>query len=157
MGNEVGRPARLFVQDANGGLPTPLAPAGITTTGQDPISPDGRQIVLDQPGAGTSLARLLLPQRTVAPLPGTLPGDEPIRWSDDGRWIYLKARSAAAAAAVVRVEVASGRREPWKELRPADSAGVEEIGDVLLTPDGASYVYTYHRSLTDLYLAEGLR
>ncbi|HEV8239170.1 MAG TPA: protein kinase [Thermoanaerobaculia bacterium] len=157
MGNEAGRPARLFVQDANGGLPAPLAAEGITTTGQDPISPDGRQIALDQPGAGTALARLLLPQGTLAPLAGTMPGDEPIRWSADGRWIYLKARAADATAAVVRVDVASGRREPWKELRPADSAGVEDIGDTLLTPDGASYVYTYHRSLTDLYLAEGLR
>jgi hypothetical protein len=55
------------------------------------------------------------------------------------------------------VEVASGRREPWKELQPADAAGVEEIGDVLLSADGLSYVYTYHRSLTDLYVGEGLR
>jgi hypothetical protein len=157
MGNEAGKPARLFAQGTAGGNPAPLAEEGVTTTGQNPIAPDGRRIVVDAPRAGTALELLTLPQGTIAPLAGSIAGDEPIRWSADGRWLYLKAGGASPSAAIVRLEVASGRRELWKELRPADAAGVLQIRDVLLTPDAASYVYTYHRSLSELYLAEGLR
>jgi Tol biopolymer transport system component len=157
MGNERGRPVRLFVQDAAGGAPRPLAPEGITATGQDPIAPDGRRIVVDSPQVGSVLDLLLLPQGTLAPIPGSRTGDEPIRWSADGRWLYLKARGDTATAPIDRLEVATGKREPLRTIRPADVAGVQLIGDVLLTADASTYVYTYHRRLTDLYLAEGLR
>ena len=56
-----------------------------------------------------------------------------------------------------RLELASGARSPWRELQPADTAGVGRIGDVLVTPDGSSYAYNCQRSLSDLYVAEGLR
>ena len=55
------------------------------------------------------------------------------------------------------MEVATGRRERWKELRPADSAGVVSVGGIHVTPDGRYYVYTYPRDLSDLYLVEGLK
>lgn len=43
------------------------------------------------------------------------------------------------------------------QLLPSDPAGVNNIGPIVLTPDGKSYVYGYHRTLTDLYLVEGLK
>ena len=69
----------------------------------------------------------------------------------------LTPRRVGAEVELIPLEVATGRREAWKLIRLPDSAGVQQIGDVLLTPDAASYVYNYHRRLTDLYLAEGLR
>jgi len=36
-------------------------------------------------------------------------------------------------------------------------AGVVEIVSVRLTPDAASYAYSYHRILSDLLLVEGLK
>ena len=57
---------------------------------------------------------------------------------------------------ILKVDVRTGRKETWKELMPPDRAGVVWM-DPLVTPDGRGYVYTYHRLLTDLYLAEGLR
>jgi hypothetical protein len=38
-----------------------------------------------------------------------------------------------------------------------DLAGVSRIGPILLTMDGKSCVYGYHRILSDLYLVEGLK
>ena len=38
----------------------------------------------------------------------------------------------------------------------SDSAGVSRIGPILITPDGKSCLYGYHRILSDLYLVEGL-
>jgi hypothetical protein len=40
---------------------------------------------------------------------------------------------------------------------PADAAGVTDLGPILITPDGRSYVYEYGRTLSDLYLVEGIR
>ena len=59
-------------------------------------------------------------------------------------------------ARITRVEVATGRREVWRELAPADPAGVTFVRPIL-TRDARAYVYTYHRYLSDLYLVSGLR
>jgi hypothetical protein len=56
-----------------------------------------------------------------------------------------------------RIEVATGSRHPWKELRPVDPAGIYTIGNAFVTPDGQSYVYLVAGSVSELYLAEGLR
>src|SRR5208337_5677199 len=34
-----------------------------------------------------------------------------------------------------RIELSTGRRTPWKELRPANPAGVEFLGSILMTAD----------------------
>jgi hypothetical protein len=47
------------------------------------------------------------------------------------------------------------------ELTPPDSAGLIDIGStagqVRLTPDGKSYVFTYWTFPSELYLVEGLK
>jgi hypothetical protein len=42
-------------------------------------------------------------------------------------------------------------------LVPADAAGIDTISGVMMTPDGKAYVYSYVRTLCDLYLVEGLK
>jgi hypothetical protein len=54
------------------------------------------------------------------------------------------------------VELATGRREPWKTIMPQDPVGIW-MADLLLTPDGKSYAYNCSRDLSDLYLVEGLK
>jgi len=58
---------------------------------------------------------------------------------------------------VTRVDLASGRRDPWMEIIPADSAGVQSIPDVKFSADGKSYAYSMVRLLSDLYVVDGLR
>jgi len=55
------------------------------------------------------------------------------------------------------VDVKTGRRTLWKELRPPDPSGVEQVGPIVISPNEASYVYSYRRALGELYLATGLR
>ena len=57
---------------------------------------------------------------------------------------------------VVLPDLATGRKQPIKELMPPDAAGVVEIIAVHVTPDAASYAYSYHRILSDLFLVEGI-
>ena len=56
-----------------------------------------------------------------------------------------------------RLDLATGRREPWKEILPADATGVVRVSSVFLAPDGSFYVYAYSRVLSNLYLVEGLK
>ena len=55
-----------------------------------------------------------------------------------------------------RFDAETGREEPWKELMPADPAGIRAIDQAMISPDGKHYVYSFQRALSDLYLAEGL-
>lgn len=36
-------------------------------------------------------------------------------------------------------------------------AGITDMGPILITPDGKSYVYEYGRTLSDLYLVDGIQ
>jgi len=55
------------------------------------------------------------------------------------------------------LELATGRKTLRKQIVPVDSTGVSTIGPILITPDGKTYVYGFHRTLADLYLVEGLK
>jgi eukaryotic-like serine/threonine-protein kinase len=146
-------PLRTYAQAIDGGEPQAIGPEGKPAGAP---SPDGRHLV-----AADSLTSrlLLLPLEggALVDLRGSEPGDLPIRWSPDGRFLYVRERGGEVPARVFRIEVASGRREPWKELAPADPAGVVEIRGIGLSDDLQSYVYSFRRMLTDLYLVEGVR
>ena len=60
-------------------------------------------------------------------------------------------------ARAYRYEIATGRRELWKEFSLPDSTGITGIGCSGITPDGKSFVFTYSQTLSDLYLVDGLR
>ncbi|MCA1561509.1 MAG: hypothetical protein LC753_10290 [Acidobacteria bacterium] len=60
-------------------------------------------------------------------------------------------------ARVERLEISTGKRTLWKELRPADRAGVFGISNVIVAPDGKSYAYTVASSVGSVYLAEGIK
>jgi len=60
-------------------------------------------------------------------------------------------------ARIYRLNVTTGQRTLLRKLMPSDPAGVERIGPILITPDGKTCVYGYHRALSDLYSVEGLR
>jgi hypothetical protein len=58
---------------------------------------------------------------------------------------------------VFSIDLASGRRELWRELAPEDKAGVPALSRICLTRDAKSYAFGYLRTLSELYLVDGLR
>jgi eukaryotic-like serine/threonine-protein kinase len=56
-----------------------------------------------------------------------------------------------------RLDLRTFQATLWKEVTPPDVAGVRAVQPLLITPDGKSYVYTFRRVLSDLYLADGLK
>jgi len=152
-GNEPGHGRRLYLQDLEGGEPVPVSPEGIGH-GFFPISPDGKFVVAQ----GSDQTFYLYPLGGGEPeaIPGLTPDDRPIRWTPVGRDLYVFRRGDLPSQ-VFLLDLATGRKEPVKELMPPDSAGVVEIVSVHLTPDAASYAYSYHRILSDLFLVEGVK
>jgi hypothetical protein len=85
-------------------------------------------------------------------------------WSPDGRYAFVGSAASPDEAKppqfrVFRVELATGRREPWLDASPPDPAGVDTAAqfNAVLTPDGRCYAFGYLRTLSDLFLVEGLR
>jgi hypothetical protein len=96
------------------------------------------------------------------PIVGLAPGDWPLRWSSDGRVLYVLDAGASGhplqlPARVFRLDTRTHERTLWKTFAPSDSAGLRTIGLVLPTPDGRHYVYDYQRTLSELFLVSGLR
>jgi len=153
-----GKEERFFTVGLAGGVPMPLTPEGTTYfDGQKPISPDG-SMVCAVSGIIGDVKASLFPVDGGEPrsLPGYQQGDVLADWSGDGRYIFAFRRDEIPAP-VVRIEVATGKREPWRELSPSDTAGALGISRVLLTPDGSTVAYSYTRSLEDLYFVKGLK
>jgi serine/threonine protein kinase len=153
-GNETGRGMRLYVYDIGGAKARAISPEGVSLTNSDPISPDGRTVF----AFGPDRRLLLYPTGPgePRPIPGIKDEEVAIRWTADGRaiWIY---RPNEAPTKVYRLDVTTGERTLWKELTPPDPAGVLQIAPILMTADGKSYVYSYRRTLDELFLVEGLR
>ncbi len=157
-GNSPGRKTALFVQDLSGGAPRAVTPEGVDF---GPVSPNGRFIAARGPGG----KGFLYPVEggDPRPLPGIEPSDYIVRWDGGGEALFLApyelltGTSGLKSFRIDRYEIASGSRRPWKELAPSDPTGVRVVSDLVLTPDGKSYVYTIARTLSQLYVVDGLR
>ena len=60
-------------------------------------------------------------------------------------------------ARIFRLDIATGKRDLWKELTPPDSAGISNVAPPAIAADGKTYAYSYNRILSDLFLAEGVK
>ena len=52
-----------------------------------------------------------------------------------------------------RVDLASGKRTPVRELGPPDRAGVIQLVGVSVVADGRAYAYGYWKRFSKLFLA----
>jgi hypothetical protein len=118
------------------------------------VSPDGKFAVAFGPDKKVYLYPLAGGEPQL--VPGISPGERLAGWSGDGLFLYVF-RLGELPAKVSRVEIATGKRELWKTLMPADAAGISSITRICPTPDGKSYAYTYFRTLSDLYLVDGMK
>jgi Tol biopolymer transport system component len=150
---EKGKPPRSYIQDLSGGPPRLFAEEGMRAA---LVSPDGREI------AGTTLEGLQLIYQAdgggrAHAIPGAESGDFLVQWSEDGKSILVRGGEERPLT-LYRLDLASGRRERWKELNPPDMAGFVEFSagpmGVRVTRDLRFYVYTFYSDLENLRMTE---
>jgi len=150
MASEKGHGRRLYLWNLEGGTPKPVIPEGYA--GGWIVSPDGKWSVV----AGLDQSYLYpLSGGDPVPIRGLEPDEAVDQWSADGRYLFVH-RPGELPAQIFRLELSTGRKSLWRTLAPADPAGVPEIRP-LPTPDGAGYVYSCDRTLSELYLMEKVR
>ncbi len=151
VGHEPGRRARAWMAGLDGDKARPITPEG------SPgwlLTPDGAHVVASSGGK-----RALFPTAggEPVPMPEAAFRGLPLRFSADGKWLFMF--RSGRPDEVVRVDMASGRAEPWLKPAPPDMAGVLTIfgNGTALSADGRSYAYTAVRALGDLFLVSGVR
>jgi serine/threonine protein kinase/DNA-binding winged helix-turn-helix (wHTH) protein len=163
VGNVGGRPRRLFVQELPDGEPRPFTPEGVsfaTTT-----SPDGRFVAAHAIGADR-FALYPVDGGEPHPIPGLAIRDVPLRFRADGAALFVSEPwlGAGTSLGIVRLDLATGRKSAWLDLRLPDTAAFlrtdpqgRPAQGIDITPDGRSYLYSYTRVVGDLYIVDGLR
>ena len=150
-GTEPGHRARLYLQVLDQGRPVPLTPEGVTSWA---VSPDGSTLAARGP---TPAIRLYPVDGTAArDLPGATGGEVPIGWIRDGLLVTRPGDSGSPRGEIYRVDIRTGRQESWMNILPRDPAGIMVLVSFRVTPDGRSQAYTWHRALSNLYVADGL-
>ena len=146
-----GKKVQCFDWDAARGTIRPLCPE----TDTEPVvmvSPD-RKLILSR---GQDEAATVYPADggPAQPAKGIGSNDDVVCWRDDNRSVYVRPnRNNTQSIPVSIVELPTGKRTPWKEIRPAQP--VLEVHDLRIAPGGA-YAYTYVVANSDLYIARGL-
>jgi eukaryotic-like serine/threonine-protein kinase len=148
-GTEPGHKSRIYVQAIDSGSARPISPEGVS--GSVPTA-DGKFVfgfsdsVALYPVDGQGAPRLV---------PGIHLNEAIFSVSRDGRSALVGVLDSHSAE-VMRVDLATGRRELFKKIGPSDPAGVVLV-DAAFTPDGKYYAYSCFNALSQLYLVEGLR
>jgi len=149
---EPGHGPRVFLRDVEGGKPRALTPEGYRA-GTRAVSPDGAAVVVTGPDLKAYLYPISGGEPT--PVPGIEANEAVTQFGADSRSVYVYRRGETPAR-VFRMDLSTGRRDPWRSLMPADGGGVSLIVP-LPTPSGDAYAYSYGRTLSDLYVVDGLK
>jgi serine/threonine protein kinase len=149
-GYELNHRARTFVQDLREGKLTPITPEGMTASH---ISPDQKYLTI---ATGDKLSLLPTAGGEPKPIASLEPGESVVRWSGDGRYLFLSKLEEPSLLKIRQLDVSSGRKKLWKELKTPDPVGVS-ISKVMMTPGGEAYAYSFQRDITSLYLVKGLK
>ena len=147
---------RIYLIDMEAGDDAPKArpvtPENVR--GPGPISTDGTRFTAGGPDGKGHIYSIASGESTL--VPATEPGEFVLGWTADDRSVYVQKRGGPSAR-IDLLDLATGRRQPWKEILPADAAGVVRVSSVFPAPDGSFYVYAYSRVLSNLYIVEGLK
>jgi hypothetical protein len=150
-GNEPGRPGRTYIVDLSGSTPKPVTPEGVYATLP---SPDGKFLA-----GGTSDYKLDLypldggPPRSI---PGVEPGYRVAQWSADSNALYVF-QPGDVPLKIHRLDIATGKMKPVRDVVPADLGGVVSIGPVITNVNASEFAYSYYQTLSVLYVISGVK
>ena len=153
VGFEPGHGARTYVIDVNTGDSKPLTPEGVTGAN---LSPDGKTNIVVGPDGNPAFWSL--DSASIRPIPGLQPGFAPVAWTVDGGSLYVRDRSSQRNhPKILRLNLATGKMEPWKTLGEDLNTGVSGLGGIMFAKDADAYAYLWVQTLSQAYLVRGLR
>ncbi len=149
-GTRGSEPIKLYIADVETRKLREL-PGALGAPGS--LSPDGKQIF----AVRTDNRAFLYPIDGGEPREVTAytAGDWPAGWSRDGRFLYLYS-TFGFPATVWKVDLATGKREKWREIDPKEASRAEAFFNFVVSPDESSYAYNYSRFESELFIVEGL-
>jgi Tol biopolymer transport system component len=127
---------------------TPLGTAGTLVT------PDSKYLL----AVDGERKRWLYPLAGGDPVPFPVKLDDndvAVRFEPDGKSILVM--HGGVPAKIARISLDTSRRQEVRQIAPSDPAGVQGIIAVRFSADGKSYAYSYMRSLSDLWVVDGLK
>jgi Tol biopolymer transport system component len=151
VATEAGKAPRTYLVGLDGSAPKPVGPEGFFGVR---VSPDGQFIAGRTRDARAMIA--LSSDQTLQPLPFIPLNQAVLGWTSDSKSLYV-ADVASNIAKVYIVDVKTGERKLHHQHAPADLAGVAGVDAGNITPDGTFYVYSIGRTLSYLYVVEGLK
>jgi eukaryotic-like serine/threonine-protein kinase len=154
-GIEVGHGLRNYLIDVGTGDSKPITPEGMAGFELSPdgrgaavLGPDGKWGVWPLSGEGAGGFR---------PIPGLDSKYHVAGWTPDGGSLYVTSSRSEQNVKVYRVNVQTGKMEPWKIFGAEGGAGVTETGYPHFSADGSAYTYIYVRVLSEAYVVTGLK
>jgi eukaryotic-like serine/threonine-protein kinase len=153
VGYEANRGPRCYAQSVEGGVAHAFTPEGMVFCTVSPNgmvvgrTEDGRILLFSSLSGGKADREFQLG-----------PQEIPSGWSPDGRFLYM-ADLETDPLVISKLDIASGVRQPWKQIStpPLPGSSAMRMHDVIMTPDGQSYAFTYTLHASDLYLVQGLK
>ena len=154
VGNEPGRPQRVFIQNMTAGAPEPLTPEGVR--GPLAVSPDSRTVVAFDVKEQI-LRKYPIDRSAAPPIAGAMRGDQALAWSADGASLWVLERSQTPAR-IFRIDLRTGARTFSRNAPLPDPAGTDtESLRLFMSADGTRFVYGYQKHLSTLYVAAGMK
>jgi eukaryotic-like serine/threonine-protein kinase len=151
IATEKGKSPRTYLLALDGSAPKPFGPEGFRGI---QVSPDGQYVAGRTRDAHAMVS--FANDQALQPLP-FIPLDQPIvGWTADSKSLYV-ADNSTNTVKVYIVDPKTGQRRLHHQHAPADFAGIAGVGAGRMTPDGNFYVYDVARTLSYLYVVEGLK
>ena len=153
LGNRPGGHGQgMFIYDINGGSSHPLGPEGATFRYRRCISNDGAFVAALDPNRHPVVYDVATGKATL--IPGVLDGDEPVQWIDEKHIIVGRTE---VPVHVFTIDLSTGKRTPFKTFSPMDPTGLIDNAPPNFSADLKSYIYSYSRITSDLYVLDGLK
>jgi eukaryotic-like serine/threonine-protein kinase len=151
VASEAGHGRRCYVQSVDGGKPRAFTPEGMARC---VVSSGGSILAITDDSQG-------LLYRTISSAEPDKkfklePGERVAGWTSDAKFLYLVEHQQTPLI-INRFEIESGHRSFWKELVLPVSDPDMRCEQLVITPDGQSYAYTFSHHSSDLYIVAGLK
>ena len=150
LADQSGQAEAVYLTDVDGSTPKQLSPGGAPWGA---VAPDGTSLLVYQNGAVVVRS---MSDGTSKPIPGVQAAEQPIGWADS-KHVFVQATTATGVS-IYKVDVESGRREPWQTITPKDAVGLRPmITPTAITADGRWMAFSCRTQLGQLYRSDTLK